>query len=156
MYVQDGKDHKQGRRRKKNNVEHMLLLFNRAPSQIRWKLPSRRICYESPVNAAHTQSLTTMDKSMNDWSFEDPGTTRCSVRRAKHGRLPPAQKMSTQHAKWTALIKRQFDHGTSFLWLFPTRSFCRAALPSLCPFGSGNGPTICPEATIGNPVGSSP
>jgi hypothetical protein len=33
MYVQDGDDHKQHRRSNKNHVEHMLLLFDRAPSR---------------------------------------------------------------------------------------------------------------------------
>lgn len=74
MDIQDCNDHKQHGRSNKNHVEHMLLLFDRAASQIRWKLPSRwQICYESPVNAAHTQNLTRMDMSMNDSSLRESG-----------------------------------------------------------------------------------
>ncbi len=43
----------------------------------------------------------------------------------------------------------------SLLSLLPPGLFCSAVVLSLGPFGSGKGPTICPEATIGNPVGDS-
>jgi len=73
----------------------------------------------------------------------------------RKARRLPQRKNEHAARELDTLIKRQLDHETSLLWLLPTRSFCRAALPSLCPFGSGNGPTICPEATIGNPMGGS-
>jgi hypothetical protein len=89
MYVQDGDDHKQHRRSNKNHVEHMLLLFDRAPSQIHWKLPSGwRIGYESPVHAAHTQNLTRMDMFMNDSSLRKSGNPTLLGPPRKARRLP--------------------------------------------------------------------
>jgi hypothetical protein len=44
----------------------------------------------------------------------------------------------------------------SLFSLLPPELFCSAVVLRLCPFGSGSGPTICPEATIGNPVGDPP